>query len=245
MSNELTRLSGGELSADIITRLQHYTEQERERIGKSGGGDVISVNNSKRVFVTPSEQELEEFEGLIVDFAYRNEYYIGAYNPKVITPPACFAIATSSTILTPSPNSPIKQNETDCATCQQNQFGSHPTGNGKACKNTILIAILPPDISTIDTHDIWVLKTSPTAFRPFNKYASKISQMNIPLGAVRTRFYLDADSDYASIRFEALGVEVDCIDSVITRKPEAAKRLMEEPDVSQFELPAASGKKSK
>jgi hypothetical protein len=242
MSTELAKLQGGELSADIIAKLQKHTEEERERIGKSGGGDAISINNGKRIFEMPNEQEVTEFEGLIVDFAYRNEYYIGAYNPKVITPPACFAIAPTTTMLMPSANSPIKQNQTDCATCQQNQYGSHPTTAGKACKNTVIMAILPPDAEVVDSHDIWILKTSPTAIKHFNKYAAKISQMNLPLGAVRTKFFLDPDSEYASVRFEAVSVEGECVDAVIARKAEAAKRLMEEPDVSSFEMPTKKGK---
>ena len=63
--------------------------------------------------------------------------------------------------------------------------------------------------------------------------------MNIPLGVVRTRFYFDPDSDYASIRFEAMGVEADCIDMVMERKEEALARLFQEPDVSSFEMPTA------
>lgn len=241
MSNELAALQGGELTAADLEKLQQYTNEERDRIGSSGGGDVISVNNKNHTFVMPDESEVEEFEGLIVDFAYRNEYYIGAYNPKNITPPACFAIARNSALLTPSENSPVKQNQTDCATCQQNQFGSHPNGSGKACKNTVIIALLPPDLEMVADHDILVLKTSPTALRPFNKYANKISnQMNVPLGAIRTQFFFDKDSDYASIRFKAVGLEAECLDFVMARKDEAAMRLMEEPDVSQFVMPAAS-----
>ena len=238
MSNELAKLKGGELSADILAKLQSYTEEERNRIGSAGGGDVISVNNAKRVFVMPNEQEVEEFEAHIVDFAYRNEYYIGAFNPKNIQPPACFAIASSAGELVPSENSPIKQNATDCATCQQNQFGTHMSGSGKACKNTVLLALLPPD--DVEGHDLWVLKTSPTAIRPFNKYASKISQMNLPIGVVRTKLFFDPDAGYASVRFDAVGVEADNIDAVMARKEEATRRLMEEPDVSQFEMPEAT-----
>lgn len=241
MSNELQKLKGGALSADVLAKLQKYTEDERSRIGSSGGGDNITINGKKSLFILPNEQEVEEFEALIVDFAYRNEYYIGAYNPKEITPPACFAIAANPSELIPSENSPVKQNQSDCATCQQNQFGTAATGtgSGKACKNTVLIAILPPDADEVATHDIWVLKTSPTAIRPFNKYATKVSQMNLPLGVVRTRFYFDSSLDYASVRFEALGVEPDCIDTVLERKSEAQQRLLEEPDVSQFVMPTA------
>jgi hypothetical protein len=243
MSTELQTLSGGQLSQEILDKLQQHTTDERQRIGSSAGGDVITVDNGKKVFVTPKEQELSEIECHIVDFAYRNEYYIGAYNPKVITPPACFAIAASSVQLAPSDNSPVKQNQTDCATCQQNQFGTSPTGAGKACKNTVLLALLPVD--DVAGHDIWIVKTSPTAIRPFNKYASKISQMNIPIGVVRTKLYFDPDASYASIRFDALGIEADNVDAVMARKDEATKRLMQEPDVSQFEMPNSGGKRGK
>jgi hypothetical protein len=237
MSTELQRLAGGELSADIIAKLQETTQHERERIGPAGG-DFIRVNNNKRVFAMPNEQEVEEFEAHIIDFAYYNEYFMGAYNPKKITPPACFAVAPSTAQLTPSDNSPMNQNpEGNCSTCQQNQFGTSATGDGKACKNTVVLALLPPD--DIESHDIWLLKTSPTAIKPFNKYASKISQMNIPLGVVRTRIFLDPDSTYASVRFEALGVDQENIDAALSRKDEAAARLAEEPDVSQFEMPTA------
>jgi hypothetical protein len=160
MSNELAKLKGGQLSADIMAKLQQFTEQERERIGSTGGGDLISINGKKSLFIMPNEQEVEEFEALIIDFAYRNEYYIGAYNPKEITPPACFAIAANATDLKPSDNAPVKQNQTDCATCQQNQFGTSATGSGKACKNTVLLAVLPPDPKVVEDHDIWIMKTS-------------------------------------------------------------------------------------
>jgi hypothetical protein len=239
MSKELKEMKGGELSDDIMAKLQKYTEEERERIGASGGGDVISINSKANLFIMPNEQEVEEFEGLIVNFAYRNEYYIGAYNPKNIQPPACFAIAASSTMLVPSDNSPIKQNQSDCATCQQNQYGSAPGGMGKACKNTVIMAILPPDADLVADHELWVLRTSPTAIRHFNKYATKVSGMNVPLGVVRTRFFFDSEADYASVRFDAMGVEADCVDVVMERKEEALARLLEEPDVSGFELPTA------
>jgi hypothetical protein len=238
MSNALMKLAGGELSTELMDKLRSQAEQERQRIGSSAGGDVITISNGKRKFIMPNEQELDEFEAHIVDFAYRNEYYIGPYNPKEITPPACFAIASSTAQLTPSENSPIIQSQTDCSTCQQNQFGSHPNGAGKACKNTVILAVLPPD--GVADHEMWVLKTSPTAIRPFNKYASMVSQMDISLSVVRTRFFFDPESEYASVRFEAVGVGPENFDALLERKAEAERRLQQEPDVSQFEMPTSS-----
>jgi hypothetical protein len=238
MTKDLKAFSGGSLSKEILAKLQQTAASERDRIGSAGSGDVISINNGKRLFSLPGDQEVAELEAHIVDFAYRNEYYLGPYNAKDIQPPACFAIAPSEAMLSPSDNSPVKQNEDTCATCQQNQFGTHATGKGKACKNTVILALLPPNEA--EEHDIWVLKTSPTAVPYFNKYASKVNQMNIPLSVVKTRIFLDPDSTYASVRFEPLGVDEKNIDILIDRKDEAAARLRQEPDVSQFEMPKAS-----
>jgi len=204
MSNELMNLANS-LPADLIEQLQQQAAQDIARLGATGGKDTIRVTQDKR-FELPNGTQVDEFEAHIVEFVYRNEYYLSNFNRKALTPPACFAIAESSSGLEPSDNSPMKQNKTDCGSCQQNQFGSSPTGDGKACKNTVMLALLPVDDS-VATHDIWVLKTSPTAIRPFNSYAAKISQMNIPLSVVKTRIFLDPDSTYASVRFEAKGVE--------------------------------------
>jgi hypothetical protein len=66
--------------------------------------------------------------------------------------------------------------------------------------------------------------------------------MDMPLGVVRTRIYFDPSLDYASVRFEAMGTIENAgavVEKIMARKEEAARRLMEEPDVSQFEMPAA------
>lgn len=233
MGTDLMELAN-QLPAELQEQLNQQLENDISRLGAIGGNDVIQVTQDKK-FKMPDGSECQDFEAHIVDFAYRNEYYVGRYDPKNIVPPACFAIATSSSGLAPSENSPIKQNENDCATCQQNQFGSSPTGNGKACKNTVIIALVPPD--SAESHDIWVLKTSPTAIRPFNTYVAKCSQNKLPVPIVKTRLYFDPDSSYASVRFEAVGVEADNMQAVLGRKEEAQGRLAQEPDVSQFEMP--------
>jgi hypothetical protein len=237
-STQLAKLKGGGLSADLMKELREQAKQELERLGSGGGGDVISVSNNKK-FSLPNDQEVDEFDGHIIGFAYTNDYYIGPFNPKNPQPPACFAISPSAHNMKPSSNSPMIQSQTDCATCQQNQFGSSPTGNGKACKNGATLAILPPDIKEAEGHDLWVLKISPTAIRHFNKYATEISRMEIPLGAVRTKFYFDPDSTYASVRLEAVTVDADLAKLAGERAEEALQRVTIEPDVSKFEPPAA------
>lgn len=237
MSTELANLQNS-LPADIRAQLAEEVANDIGRLGSTGGKDTIRVTQDKK-FELPNGDQADEIVGVVVDFIYRNEYYIGAYNRKAVTPPACFSLSDSAADMTPSSNSPMKQSDF-CASCQQNQFGSSPQGDGKACKNTVFLAILPTD-ATDDT-PITVLKTSPTAVRHFNAHVSKVARTaKLPVYAVATRIHFDPNSTYASLRFDVEGPNPIAA-HVMGRREEARHRLMQEPDVSNFEMPT-SGKK--
>lgn len=239
MTTDLATIQN-QLPADIRAMLAAQVAGDIERLGAVGGKDAIKITQDKK-FELPNGDLVEELDAVIVDFVYRNEYYIGNFNRKQITPPACFAISPVAAELSASDNSPMKQSEGGCAVCQQNQFGSSPNGDGKACKNTVFLAVLPPD-ATEDT-PIWVIKTSPTAVKHFNSYVSKVARSaQVPVTAVLTKIYFDPSSTYASLRFDATGVN-PIFGMSHARKDEARHRLMQEPDVSTFELPNTSGKK--
>lgn len=237
MSTDLATIQNS-LPADVRAALAEEVTADIGRIGSVGGKDAIRVTQDKH-FELPNGDQVEELTGVVVDFIYRNEYYLGAYNRKVITPPACFSLSNSASDMSPSDNSPMKQSDF-CATCQQNQFGSSPQGDGKACKNTVFMAILPTD-ATDDT-PLAVIKTSPTAVKHFNSYVTKVARTaKVPVHAVATRIFFDPNSTYATLRFEVDGPN-PIFGVVMGRREEARHRLMQEPDVSTFEMPT-SGKK--
>lgn len=232
MSTDLATIANS-LPADIRAQLAAQMVGDIERLGTMGGKDSIRVTQDKK-FELPNGDLVDEVEVAIVDFVYRNEYYVGAFNRKEIKPPACFSISPVAADMKPSENAPMSQSE-DCATCQQNQYGSSPSGDGKACKNTVYIAVLPLD-ATSET-PISVIKTSPTAIRHFNTYVSKIARTaKVPVSAIATKIYFDPASSYASLRFDAVGANPVFAETV-ARKDEARHRLMQEPDVTAFELP--------
>lgn len=227
------------LPADARAMLAANIAKDIDRLGAIGGKDVITVTQDKQ-FTLPDGTLLPELNAVIVDFVYRNEYYLGAFNRKAIQPPACFAISDAAASLTPSPNSPMQQCATSCATCQQNQFGSSPTGDGKACKNTVYLALVQPDAGP--DAPILLLKTSPTAVKPFNGFVSKVARVaGLPINAIVTKLGFDPASKYASIRCEVVGANEDYTQTV-TRVEEARKRLLQEPDISSFELPKGTTK---
>jgi hypothetical protein len=234
MSTDLTTIQN-QLPAEVREMLAKQVATDIERLGATGGKDSIRITQDKK-FEMPDGQHLDELDVIIVDFVYRNEYYLGNFNRKQISPPACFAISDTSTDLSASENSPMRQSDS-CAVCQQNQFGSSPSGDGKACKNTVFLAVLPPD-ATDDT-PVWVIKSSPTAVKHFNGYVSKVARTaQVPVSAVTTKLFFDPSSTYASLRFEPTGIN-PIFGTTSKRHAEARHRLMQEPDTSSFEMPTS------
>lgn len=227
MSTDLATLSNN-LPAHIREQLAAQMAADIGRLGQLGGKDAIRVTQDKK-FVLPDGTELTELQAIVVDFVYRNEYYPQQFNKKQPTGPSCFAISAHAASLTPPSQLATKQADS-CGTCQWNQYGSATTGSGKACKNTVFLALLPPD-ATPDS-PLWVLKTSATAIRYFNQYVAKVAtQAQVPVGAVVTKIFFDPGSTYASLRFAPLGPNEIFAETVV-RAEEARKRLTQEPETA-------------
>ena len=220
--------------------LRAQAEANAARV-EPGGGKSIRIGQDKSFTLPDGTKTREALQLVVVDFVSRNEYYEGAYNKDEITPPACFAIHPEPKQLAPSANSPDKQCD-DCASCPMNQFGSAPTGAGKACKNTRLLAVLPPDAD--DETEIWTLKVSPTAIKAFDGFVASVNRafQLPPVGVVVTVGFSDA-KDFPSLEF----TDPQPNNNVAVhfgRQEEAREMLLREPDVSAFsaEKPAKPAK---
>lgn len=226
--------------ANIQDLLRKQAEENAGRV-EPGGGKSIRIGQDKSFTLPDGTKTREPLQLVVVDFVSRNEYYEGAYNKDDIAPPNCFAIHPEPKQLAPSANSPDKQCD-DCASCPMNQFGSAPTGAGKACKNTRTLAVLPPDAD--EETEIWTLKVSPTGIKSFDNFVSGVNRafQLPPVGVVVTVAFSDA-KDYPCLEFsdpqpnENVAVH-------FSRQDEARDMITREPDVSSFgaEKPAKTSK---
>ena len=225
---------------NIMDALRAQAEANASRV-EPGGGKSIRIGQDKSFTLPDGTKTREALQLIVVDFVSRNEYYEGAYNKDEITPPACFAIHPEPKQLAPSANSPDKQCD-DCASCPMNQFGSAPTGAGKACKNTRLLAVLPPDAD--DETEIWTLKVSPTAVKAFDGFVASVNRafQLPPVGVVVTVGFSEA-KDFPSLEFSDPQPNENVAEH-FSRQDEARDMLMREPDVSGFgaEKPAKVAK---
>lgn len=196
-------------------------------------GIRIKVTQDKKFALPNGQKDEGPLQLVVVDFVSRNEYYEGAYDPNNITSPACFAIHPEPKSMVPSANSPNKQAD-DCASCAMNQFGSG--GKGKACKNTRLLAVLPPDADE-DT-PMWLLSVSPTAVKGFDGFVGSVVRTfsTPPVGVVVSVGFNESE-DFPSLVFsdptpnENLGIHFG-------RQAEAKELLSAEPDTSSYAAPA-------
>lgn len=192
-------------------------------------GNAIRVTQDKQFILPDGTKTPGPLELVIIDFTSKNAFYQGVFDPKNITPPACFAIGTNPLKLAPSPNAPLSQ-AVDCQSCPNNQFGSD--GPGKACKNSRVLAVLPPDADE-DT-PLWILATSPTANKAFDGFVTSVARVfqAPPVGVVATVGF-NPNETYAQLVFSNpqpnpnVGVH-------LARQEEAREMLAREPDVSGF-----------
>ena len=137
---------------------------------------------------------------VILDRRNINAYYPGAYNPQKLEAPSCFALAKKRDELTPSDNCSDPQSK-GCEGCQWNEWGSAPGGGrGKACKNQIRIAIVPPDAQP-DTSP-WTIDLAPSSTAAFTNFVNSVKgQLGILPLLVQVTVDFDPNADYPKIAF--------------------------------------------
>lgn len=196
----------------------------------AGGGNKIKTKD--KIFSFPDgTTDPGPIDVVIVDFVSRNNMYEGRYDPKSPSPPLCFAIGKNIKEMKPSPNAPQPQ-ATDCHSCQMNQFGSD--GDGKACKNSRLLAVLPPD-SVDPADELMLLEASPTALKNYDAYVSTIAAMHgVPPVGVITSVAFHPEKTYPSLVFGSPRPNPN-VSEHFARRPEAEMMLFREPETSAAE----------
>lgn len=192
-----TAQSMQEIAKAVQSQYKDIVDGIQSKVGAPSSNTIRITQNKK--FVLPDGTETAEpIRAVIVGFTSRNVYYAGAYNAGNPTSPDCYAEGDNPATLAPSGDVEMKQAD-DCKSCPMNMFGSASNGAGKACKNTRVVALLPPDDSGAD---IMTISVSPSAIKGFDSYISKLASMfGVPPFAVTTEIGFDPKESYAKLTF--------------------------------------------
>ena len=88
-----------------------------------------------------------------------------------------------------------------CSVCPKNEWGSSPTGSGKACKNQLRLLVIAPDAD--EGTEPLTLYVSPTALKNFFAYASELASVhNMLVIHVTTEISFDPNETYPKLAFK-------------------------------------------
>lgn len=254
MPSELIQRARPELPA----LQQTYSDAVSDILGRLGepGSATLRVTQSKTFILPDGTEQSGPIPMVLVDFVAENRYYLTQFNPNAMTPPDCAALSPNPTLLAPFEDSPTKQCDT-CTACPQNAWGSSGRGQGKACTNGRLIALLDP-LAPADSPLI-KLRISPTGITPFEAYVRQLGKtFNKPIYSVITYIGFDPQSTYSSLRFgdptslenTELSLAGRTLDGTVImaealeRQAEARELLMRKPDFTVQAAPVQNSRQA-
>lgn len=108
-----------------------------------------------------------ELSCVLLGWTRVNAYYDPdiAYNPENPSSPICYAFGRKEKEMAPHEAAPDKQ-ESGCAGCPLNEFGSGQNGKSKACKNSIRLALIAAtDLEDLSAAEVVYLNVPPTSMK--------------------------------------------------------------------------------
>lgn len=228
---------GAVVDANAIREaLRKQAQDIGQRTQAPGGNKIMPVPGN---FKLPDGSKVPELKAVIVDFVTVHNFYEGAFDPKNIVPPGCFAVGTNPKDMAPVAESPNLQAE-NCQICPMNEFGSQ--GEGKACKNGRRLALLPANDAGDDVDheaELLILDVSPTAIKGFDGYVQSLARTyQLPPVGFITTIGLDPSVEYAKVVFSD-PQPIQSLAEAMGRQVEAKDMLMQKPDFSGWVNPAA------
>lgn len=235
---------------DYRTEMAQYAKEDSARMPSGGGGGYISIRGKNFNFQGAVLDD--PLRIIVLDYSYENALYEGKWDPENPAPPVCFAMSKTSGELAPHPDSPKPQSE-ECKGCPHNEYGTADTGKGKACKNSIRIALLSTatkkfDTAYIEKADPALMRLPPSSLKHFRGYLKKITDgLQLPLFSVMTDLSFDED-EATPVVIPQFGDELSdrkILQSLIKKREVVQQPLLQPFDVSNYSEDKPKKKKEK
>lgn len=181
-------------------------KQLAEQKGQLGALPSNKIGLKNKEFTLPDGQKSSgPLECIVLDFAWFMVHYPGVYNSNNPQQPDCFATGRENPEggVLKAHESVVKAQGENCKDCLKNQWGSAPTGKGKACKNQRRLIIVPPNFD--ETTEPMTIYVSPGGLKNFDKYVSRLNNEHgvLPVQVV-TAISFDPDQSYPLLKFNLI-----------------------------------------
>lgn len=169
----------------------------------------------------------DEGEFLIVDSCFENALYDGVYNEKDPQPPICFAFGDDEETMKPHEKSAKPQHES-CNGCPHNEYGTATVGQGKACKNNRLVALLSASEDELENAKLVKLTVPPSSLKSWKGYVHQLADtLARPVWSVITKVKAIMIKTYPGVEFNLVDKvdDGDVLEVMEGRQEEARKML--------------------
>lgn len=140
MSTEIQASQTTALSTtDWEAKLAGMARDESAKVGANG--QFISFK-SGILSIGQNAVPKNELPCVVIATVDENLYYEDKYDPDSPKSPVCFAFGEEGEEMVPHPKAQSPQAES-CGACPHNKWGSADSGRGKACKNSMRLALVP------------------------------------------------------------------------------------------------------
>lgn len=165
--------------------------KETSKHAKVSEGKFLSFAGGRMSFAGEDIPD-DEIKCIIVGWVYHNAYYDPKvrFDPKNPQAPICYAFDEAPPEdgnMAPLDSVPDKQCD-NCGECPFQQWESAKQGKGKACKNTIRLALISEsDLEDIEEAEVIYASIPPKSLKNFLKYAVEVrDKAKRPLWSVIT-----------------------------------------------------------
>ena len=234
---------------DYRAELAKYAKEDSSRL-PSSAGNYISIRGKN--FSYQGAVLEEPLKVAVIDYGFENALYEGKWDPEDPQPPVCFAVAKTTDELAPHPDSPKPQSE-QCKGCPHNEYGTADTGKGKACKNSLRLALLSTETKKFDADFVAktepaLMRLPPTSVKHFRGYLKKITDgLQLPIFSVITALSFEEEPATPVVvpQFEEELDDRALIQALVQKRESVQDALLQPFDVSNYSEQAAKPKKAK
>jgi hypothetical protein len=208
MSTDMVAIKASKLPAHLQGKVK--TQNVFASAVSVGGFPVISIKGKvfhiqrgdERTLVTKGEdgEPASSLEAVIVAVNPNKSkvYYDRGFEEGSVAKPNCY----SNDGITPAADAEDPQS-TKCATCPHNQWGSRITdngGKGKACADSMRLAIAPPD----QLNDPMLLRVPAASLKTLGQYGAQLAKRGVEPQHVVTKIGFDYNVAHPALTFKAV-----------------------------------------
>ena len=188
------------MPVDIEALMKKELAEQSKQLGALPTNKIGLKN--KQFTLPDGQTDPGPMDTVILDFIWFMAHYPGVYNAANPQQPNCFAVGRDkpdSGLLIPDSGIKKPQGKT-CKVCPKNEWGSAPTGKGKACKNQRRLIIIPPKFD--EDSEPMTMYVSPGGLKNFDSYVSRLKNEHglLPVQVI-TSISFDKNQSYPLLKF--------------------------------------------